>query len=756
MCGITLILMKNTKKSLTFISLFSGAGGFKIGFEQLGYKCLLSTDILDEAEETTLNNSNTPFLKKDIKTISSKEILEITKERRPDVIIGGPPCQGFSVMGDKQGSDPRNNLFKSYISIVRSLNPKIFVLENVKGLKTMYGGAVFDVLVNSFSECGYDIYSKTLNAFDFGVPQKRDRVIIIGSRIDTPFGFPLKNKNNIGILKSSLTVGEAINDLVNKDHMEVPNHMPLKHGKTVVDRYKLIQEGGRLPPPEQLPKEIRRKNFGSTYIRLHREKPSMTIVPGNNAFPIHPVLNRSLTPREAARIQGFPDKYIFYGTRRMQCILVGNAVPPLLAANLAKEIKKYLLNKTYKPNNNFLIKKRSSTNLENSRDILDNVKLKKNALNFVDLFSGAGGFTIGLTLSGMNSLLSADNNEHVKKTHEFNFKNHKYIHGDLSDKNIKKNILHELKHQKVNLLVGGPPCQGFSIFGNRRFVNTKNYNPKIDPRNKLVFTFFDYIKELNPDWFIMENVPGFVSLDDGNFLKKLEKNIVTLGYKNFDHRVINCANFGVPQERKRFILIGNKTGHIIPWPKPKYFKHPKDWQNSMVTVGEVITDLSENESHKYFGNHLPMNHSKEIIERYSYIEEGKKMDLSKLPEHLKYAKFTGQKIKNFSHVYKRLSRNEPSNTLVPGHNAFPIHPTLNRIITTREAARIQTFPDDIIFQGSSKEQCIQVGNAFPCLMAQRIGEMIIKTIVNNWKPGEESNLAKYSFLDKWYFEDIEK
>ena len=131
------------------------------------------------------------------------------------------------------------------------------------------------------------------------------------------------------------------------------------------------------------------------------------------------------------------------------------------------------------------------------------------------------------------------------------------------------------------------------------------------------------------------------------------------------------------------------------------------------------------------------------------------MDVDKLPEKLKYAKYTGQKIKNFSHVYRRLSRNEPSITLVPGHNAFPIHPTLNRLLTPREAARIQTFPDDLVFMGSSKEQCIQVGNAFPPLVAQRIGEMVVKAKKNDWKPGNESNLAKYSILDKWYYDDKE-
>ena len=211
-------------------------------------------------------------------------------------------------------------------------------------------------------------------------------------------------------------------------------------------------------------------------------------------------------------------------------------------------------------------------------------------------------------------------------------------------------MLNKLDGKKVDIIVGGPPCQGFSIFGKRRFINTKNYDPQTDPRNKLVFTFLDYVKEIKPDWFVMENVAGFKSLDGGFFVKKLTENITKLGYKNFDYRIINTASYGIPQKRKRFILIANKTGHIIPWPKPKYFENPKDWQLPMRTVGEVITDLIDDSSRDHVANHEPMDHSREISERYSYVEEGKKMDVDKLPEKLKYAKYTGQKIKNFSHV----------------------------------------------------------------------------------------------------------
>jgi DNA (cytosine-5)-methyltransferase 1 len=171
------------KKKYTVYSLFTGAGGFDIGFEEAGFEVIGASDIWKESEKTMqLNFPNVPFLCKDIRLLTSKEILESTNGNFPDVIIGGPPCQGFSVMGDKNSADPRNSLFEGYARLVDDLKPLCFVFENVKGIKTMFNGRYLNMVANSFADLGYNIYLKVLNAKDYGVAQSRERVIIFGTR----------------------------------------------------------------------------------------------------------------------------------------------------------------------------------------------------------------------------------------------------------------------------------------------------------------------------------------------------------------------------------------------------------------------------------------------------------------------------------------------------------------------------------------------------------------------------------------------
>jgi len=734
----------------TAICFFAGGGGMHLGLEHAGFNVILASDIERSSEETHKKNwPKIPFILGDIRELSADKLLKLTGGRSPDLIAGGPPCQGFSTLGDKLSSDPRNDLFEAYARLVDKLEPKCVLIENVKALSTMYKGRYLENIIKRFSGLGYAMFKTVLNAADYGVPQVRLRTFIFGTKLANPYSFP-KNTHNPSGVNPFTKVGDNIMDLVNKNETEVQNHSALNHSEIVVKRYKLIPEGGRLPPPEELPEELRRKNFGNTYKRLNRETPSLTMVPGNNAFPIHPTLHRSLTPREAARLQTFPDGHIFVGNRKLQCILVGNAVPPLLAKVLGENIIKHMRNEI-DSEDGITQEEVIVCNYDNTSELesilgVSDLQKKSNSEGFIDLFCGAGGFTIGLTRAGYKPILCADNNRDVALTHEKNYPNIPFLEGDLGDEKIQKVVERYVGNKEVAIVAGGPPCQGFSVFGKRRFVNTKGYKPHTDPRNNLVYAYLDVIRTVKPRWFIMENVPGIANLDGGLFLQSLISEFKSLGYVNTEAKILNAANYGVPQKRKRLIIIGNITGHIIPWPKKKFFQKPKDWQDAYRTVGEVISDLAEDSSQQAITCHVPMKHKPLLVERYGYIPEGGKLNVEALPTHLKKG-YRTEKVKNYSHIFKRLHRKEAAITMVPGHNAFPIHPWLNRALTVREAARIQTFPDQIEFKGSRQNQCIQVGNGFPPLLAEVIANNIIKAEKNGWFPSKTSSSAYYSLVD---------
>nr|ADR72993.1 M1.BspMI [Bacillus sp. M(2010)] len=341
---------------LLVVDLFSGAGGLHIGFEKAGFEIGLCIDNDINVEKThKYNFPNIPFMNVDIKELSSDQVRNIIGNREVDVLIGGPPCQGFSTIGKRVSSnlekrsspDPRNGLIFQYIRLLKDLKPKYLVMENVKGLLTMNGGGDLANAINLIQELGYNVAYKVLNMADYGVPQIRERVIIIGNRLGEEIDFPEKDYSELptGNLKQWNNCWNAIKDLVNKEYSASFNHVPLKHTDKIIERYKLIPEGGRLPE-DKLPPELFRKNFGNTYKRLSRERPALTMVPGNDAFPIHPILHRSLTVREAARIQTFPDSMFFLGNRRQTGHQVGNAVPPLFSNKLACHIKRKLEVKT--------------------------------------------------------------------------------------------------------------------------------------------------------------------------------------------------------------------------------------------------------------------------------------------------------------------------------------------------------------------------------------------------------------------------
>ena len=330
----------------SFVDLFSGAGGLLRGFMDAGLTPEFSVEMWEPAVQTHRRNyPNVPLWDRDIRTIKNKEIQPY--KGKVDLIIGGPPCQGFSTIGKRLVKDPRNELVFEFIRFVKVIKPKVFLMENVRGLLSANNGLIKDAITAEFEKIGYNVTHEFICAADYGVPQMRYRVLFLGVRKDlkTMPTFPEKTVTK----DHYVMVGDVIMDLVGQEN-QFPNHVPMNHNDIVKKRISLIKEGEGIPDdglPEDVAKGSRSdytdntiKNFSHVYRRLSRTKPATTMVPGHNAFPLHPTEDRSLTVREAARIQTFPDDVIFEGTRQNQCIQVGNAVPVKLAYEMAEHIKK--------------------------------------------------------------------------------------------------------------------------------------------------------------------------------------------------------------------------------------------------------------------------------------------------------------------------------------------------------------------------------------------------------------------------------
>jgi len=342
-----------------------------LGFEMAGFETLLGID-KDKASLETFekNHKHAEVLEADIEETSSAEIQRLVGRRKVDVIIGGPPCQGVSLSGPRKFHDPRNKLFLSFIQITKDINPKAFVIENVPGLLSLFKGKLAEAIIHEFESNGYKIYPKILNAADYGVPQTRRRVFFIGLRNSNKnFNFPLKNHSELAPLlgdpqEKYITCEEALSDLnplnghpgsaeqeyflpprckyqkmMRKGSHKVYNHIATKHTKKVKQIIALVPEGGNY---KDLPQEYRNsRNFHVAWTRYHSQKPAPTIDTGHRHH-FHYKHNRVPTVRENARLQSFPDKFIFFGNKSEQNRQVGNAVPPLLARAIALEVLKYI------------------------------------------------------------------------------------------------------------------------------------------------------------------------------------------------------------------------------------------------------------------------------------------------------------------------------------------------------------------------------------------------------------------------------
>ncbi len=376
--------------------LFASCGGMSTGFENAGFNIKIANEIWEPAARTHIrNHKKTKMILGDITNPEiKKQVIESSKENSVDVIIGGPPCQAYSVAGLRKPNDSRGKLFEDYIEVVEEVQPKIFVMENVRGLLSVwtekenlshdemreinkfnnlkedkvelllkrrksrtspsvkftkkeekeitrldgeikkqqkiaipFQEKLMDKIKREFRKIGYKVEHKLLNAANYGVPQLRERVIIIGTRYDIPIEFPKETHDE----ETWVTVKEAIGDLKNLKQDEEINHLIMNHSKEFLKKIKATKHGKSI--------------FGvynHAFNKPRPNRPSNTVKENHGSVFLHYEQNRAMTPRELARLQSFPDEFIFEGAKNQILTQIGNAVPPRLAEAIGKSIKNML------------------------------------------------------------------------------------------------------------------------------------------------------------------------------------------------------------------------------------------------------------------------------------------------------------------------------------------------------------------------------------------------------------------------------
>ncbi|WP_409968821.1 DNA cytosine methyltransferase [Bengtsoniella intestinalis] len=343
---------------LNVIDFFCGCGGLSYGFEKAGYNVLLGIDNDAMALKTfELNHAGSKTICGDITEITyGDQIKKLIGDQKIDVIVGGPPCQGMSLSGPRKFDDPRNKLYLSYIRLVEEIKPRAFVIENVPGLVSLFKGEIKESIIEKLTAMGYKVNFQIMLASEHGVPQNRKRVVFVGLREDV-FSFPealgdmvtcemalsdlpaLESELGEDTMAYSVAPQNEYQALMRKNTLQVKNHIAAAHSDKIKHIISLVPDGGNY---KDLPDEYKEsRNFHVAWTRFNSQKPSPTIDTGHRHH-FHYKYNRVPTVRESARLQSFPDDFLFLGNKTQQFRQVGNAVPPLMAQRIAEKLLPYL------------------------------------------------------------------------------------------------------------------------------------------------------------------------------------------------------------------------------------------------------------------------------------------------------------------------------------------------------------------------------------------------------------------------------
>ena len=766
-------------KKYTCVDLFSGAGGLSRGFMDAGYDVKLGVDFDDAALTTFLaNHGDSEALKLDLFNHDNIEVIvEKLKEKgigegQLDVLIGGPPCQGFSIAGPRDMNDKRNQLYLAMVKLAERLKPKAVLLENVPGILQTNGGIGAKRIISDFATIGYKMVPQLMYAPDFGVPQIRKRVFFVGLR-DGKKGFEFPSakvkpqdyitcKDAIDDLPTlQLESGEIIYGEEEQEYLTPPrteyqkrmrmsssvvrNHIgsiPIEKTQKMIA---LVPEGKNY---KSLPEEYKLMyKYHEALTRYNSQKPSLTINTGHRSH-FHYKWNRIPTVRESARLQSFPDDFIFYGNKSEQYKQVGNAVPPMLGFAIAEKLREYLEDgESYK-------------------------------IKMIDLFAGCGGLTEGFMQTGKYEEIAAV--EWLKPQVDTLRKRmkEKWNEMDADQRVMYFDIQREEelfsgwnddakfgegigldnfvnKAGGIDIIVGGPPCQAYSVAGRVRDEN----GMKNDYRNYLFEHYLSVVKRYSPKLFVFENVPGLLSAapDGTPIVDRIRNEFDSAGYKilfDLKKALVNASDYGVPQNRIRVAILGLNKNEFPNAQKTldKFYSNylSKHKKSKTVTVREAIGDLPkcmprfDEESHKKRISHdTPKCSVTWHVPRYSNLRD---MDIFRLLEEdvasgrreydsKKISQLYEEKIGSKSpiHRYHVLDPDEPSTAIIAhlykdGNRFIHYDPEQQRTITVREAARLQSFPDDYDFVGSRGNAYQMIGNAVPVLLAKAIAMAIYELL----------------------------
>lgn len=356
-----------SSRELSYVDLFAGAGGLSTGLENAGFDLVHAVEVDDDARETFADNRagvEPSDLSGDIREIDTAEITSLVGRERVDLVVGGPPCQGFSEVVSPDGSDDRNHLFHNFVDWVAELDPGAVLFENVRGMQKTADGKFLTAVRESFGRLGYDVSHRVVRSSDFGVPQHRRRLIVIASKSglsQNPFdGFEIDPVETAGVVDGigdlpAVAPGEEASQYTERPHTalqrdlrgdtdELTGHVAANHSDEMVEMISHIPDGGdRTAIPAELQPS---SGYHNSYSRLQSDEPAVAITSNmskpSSARCIHPLQDRGLTPREGARLQTFPDEYDFSGGLVSIRRQIGNAVPPYLGEALGYYLKRDL------------------------------------------------------------------------------------------------------------------------------------------------------------------------------------------------------------------------------------------------------------------------------------------------------------------------------------------------------------------------------------------------------------------------------